>query len=116
MTNKELTALMKSIGVKAGTPCVQYDFQTVEDIPNLPYLVWKVTADAPFSADNTIIFTISTITLELYTDRKDYALEGRVEEALDSLDLSYSKTPDDIDELHMHIATYTFQRIIDKED
>ena len=74
----------------------------------LPYLVYIVTGDTVFAADNSAYYTAPVIQLELYTAYKSETTEGAVETVLQSVPFFYTKAEGYLPDEQMYMVTYTF--------
>lgn len=107
MTYKEIDNMIESIGL----PYAYYEFKDGTGIAP-PFLCFFYPDSADFMADNTNYQIIRPLTIELYTDNKDFALEALVENALASADLPFSRTEEYIDAERMFQITYDTEVVI----
>ena len=63
-------------------------------------------------ADNTNYAQITELTIELYTDNKDFAAEAAVEDALTAAEIVYEKDETYIDSERMYMVTYSTEVLI----
>ena len=75
---ERLIAIMDEIGL----PYAYHHFAEGEG-PDPPFLCFLTSGSDNFAADGKAYYKIDEIHIELYTDRKDPALEGSVEAVLD---------------------------------
>ena len=75
---------------------------------NLPYLVYIVTANDNFPADNSMYYTHPVIQLELYTELKDAEIESVVEGILNTVPFFYTKDEGYLTDERMYMVTYQF--------
>ena len=110
MTYKEVSDMIEGIGL----PFAYYEFpQTIEGPPFICFLY----PDADdFLADNTNYAKIRPLSIELYTDNKDFALEATAERTLAEHGLVFAREETFIDSERMHMVTYTTDIIITEED
>ena len=87
MTKKQVTGMIRS----AGLPFA-YDHFAEGESPDPPFLVYLYPSSDNFSADGKVYFKQDRLHIELYTDKKDTALEERIEAVLDEHDFFYSKS------------------------
>lgn len=64
-----------------GLPVAYYAFPENE-APPLPWICYVVTGSNNFMADGAVYQTVLRVDVELYTARKDIAMEAKVEAAL----------------------------------
>ncbi|WP_433959313.1 hypothetical protein [Cytobacillus horneckiae] len=57
--------------------------------PPPPYICYLVDGNENFKADNKVYHKITDANIELYTIRKDLALEAKLEQALDDHEIPY---------------------------
>ena len=60
--------------------------------PNPPFVVFLYPGSDNFSADGEVFFKVNKLDIELYTDKKDIALEDKVEAMLDCHGIFYNKS------------------------
>lgn len=107
MTYQEVDALVASLDL----PYAYYQF-TAKTAQPCPFLCFYFRDSDDFKADNTIYQKIRPLTIELYTDDKDFALEGRIETALTAAGLVYSRSEVYIGSERMYQITYEMEVII----
>jgi hypothetical protein len=110
MTYQEVAALIESIGLPYA-----YDHFEVGDAVDPPFICFFFSGSADFAADDTNYQKIRPLTLELYTENKDFSLEETVEAALNAAGLVYSRSEVYIDSERMYEVTYTAEIIITEE-
>lgn len=110
MTYQEVAALLASIG-----PPTAYDHFEVGNAADPPFICFYFAGSDDLAADNTNFQRIRPLTVELYTDNKDFALEERVEAALNSAGLVYSRSETYIDSERMYEVVFTTDIIISEE-
>lgn len=109
MTYKEIKTLLETTGL----PVVYYQWPK-DKAPNPPYLIFYYPGDNDFVADDTNYQKIRELTVELYTDQKDFALEEVVEGVLSGM--VYSRYETYIDDERMFLVTYEMEVIINAEN
>jgi hypothetical protein len=77
-----------------------------------PFITFYYQGDNDFVADNINYAAIRPLTIELYTDNKDFALEAAVESVLTANDLAFSRTEVFIDSEQMYMVTYNTEVLI----
>lgn len=105
MTYKEVKTLLSS----AGIPVVYYQWPEGQ-APEPPYLVFYYPGDNDFKADDSNYSKIRELTVELYTDQKDFALEETVESILSPL--VYSRNEAYLDTERMFMVSYETEVLI----
>lgn len=110
MTYQEVAVLIGSIGLPYA-----YDHFDEGNAAEPPFICFYFEGSDDLAADNTNFQRIRPLTLELYTDNKDFALEERVEAALNGAGLVYSRSETYIDSERMYEVAYTTDIIISEE-
>lgn len=85
-----------------------YDHFAEGEGPDPPFLCYLLPGSDNFSADGKVYLKISEVRIELYTDSKDLAVEGRVEDALDAAGIFYNKSETWIDSEKLYEVLYQF--------
>lgn len=107
MTYKEIAQLIDGIGY----PYAYYQFEK-ETAKEPPFICFFYPENNDFLADNTNYAHITELTIELYTDNKDFAAEAAVESALEAAEIVYEKDETYIDSERMYMITYTTEVLI----
>lgn len=107
MTLREVKAFIESLGL----PCAYYQF-TEDTAVSPPFICWYYPDDDDFLADNKNYQKINSLTIELYTDFRDFELEANVESALTESGFVYSWDETFIESEKMHLTTYYTEVII----
>ena len=110
MTYKEIATLVDGIGY----PYAYYQFEK-ETAKDPPFICFFYPENNDFLADNTNYAHITELTIELYTDNKDFTAEAAVESALEAAGLVYEKDESYIDSERMYMITYTTEVLINVE-
>lgn len=109
MTYKEIKTLLSTTNL----PVVYYQWPEGQ-APEPPYLVFYYPGDNDFIGDNSNYQKIRELTVELYTDQKDFTLEETVEGVLSGM--VYSRYETYIDDERMFLVTYEMEVIINAEN
>ena len=110
MTYTQIATMLNGIGL----PYAYYQFPDNTDLQP-PFICFYFGSDNDFIADNTNYQNISELTVELYTDNKDFALERTVETALKNNGLVYSRQDTYLEAERMYMLIFTSQIIITEE-
>lgn len=103
MTTQDLYNLLKTINI----PVAYHSFKASKmEVKKPPYIIYFVTSSNNFGADNRVYLKQNNYTVELYTDKKDFSLENKLEDALDSASVFYDKTETYIDTEAMYQISY----------
>ena len=108
MTYKEVKTLLDTTGL----PVVYYQWPDGQ-APDPPYIVFYYPGDNDFIGDNSNYQKIRELTIELYTDQKDFDLEETVESVLS--DMVYERFETYISDERMFLVTYETEVIINAE-
>lgn len=97
MTLEEFKTLLE----RTTLPCAFDHFKTPQ---SLPYLIYLVTENSEFSADNVNYHTDPVIQVELYTEIKNQTLEETVENVLGGF--FFTKDEGYLSDEQMYLVTY----------
>lgn len=109
MTYKEIKTLLETTGL----PVAYYQWEE-GGAPEPPYIVFYFPNSNDFIADDSNYSRIRELNVELYTNRKDFALEEIVEGVLSNLVYSRDETYIDSEGLYL-VAYYTEVVITDEQ-
>lgn len=104
MTLQALVVLLETTGMP-----VTYHHWEVGEVPPLPYLIYYEDSSDPFYADNRVYQQVTGVTVELYTDRKDPAIEAKLETVLDHNDIAYTTYENYLESEQMYLRGYEFE-------
>ena len=107
MTYKEVATLVSSIGV----PYAYYQF-TEDTAKPPPFVCFYFPGDSDLKADNSNYAIIRPLTIELYTDEKDFTLEATVESVLTTNGLPFSRYETYITSEKLYMITYQTEVVI----
>lgn len=107
MTREEIATMIESIGV----PFAYYQFSKATAKP-CPFICFYYQGSADEGADNINYVHVDRLIIELYTDNKDFQLEDRVGEVLNSHGLFYNREEAYIDTERMYEVIYESEVII----
>lgn len=107
MTYRQVAEMVASIGV----PYAYYQFPNNSGIAP-PFVCFYFDSSNDFAADNTNYQRIRPLSIELYTDNKDFALEQTVENVLNQNGLVYSREETYLDSERMYMVTFMTEIII----
>ena len=77
--------------------------------PEPPFLCYLLSRSDNFSADGDVYHKLSVVHFEVYTDKKDRALENRVEDVLDKNNIFYNKSEVWINSEKLYEVIYSFE-------
>lgn len=107
MTYRQVAEMVSSIGV----PFAYYQFPNNSGIAP-PFVCFYFDSSNDFAADNTNYQRIRPLSIELYTDNKDFTLEQTVENVLNQNGLVYSREETFLDSERMYMVTFMTEIII----
>lgn len=107
MTYRQVAEMVSSIGV----PYAYYQFPNNSGIAP-PFVCFYFDSSNDFAADNTNYQRIRPLSIELYTDNKDFTLEQTVENVLNQNGLVYSREETFLDSERMYMVTFMTEIII----
>ena len=107
MTYRQIAEMVSSIGV----PYAYYQFPNNTGIAP-PFVCFYFDSSNDFAADNVNYQRIRPLTLELYTENKDFTLEQTVENILNQNGLVYSREETYLDSEKMYMVTFMTEIII----
>lgn len=110
MTHQDITQMVSGIGI----PYAYYQFSKDTAEPT-PFICFYYTGDNDVIADNINYARVDGLTVELYTDEKDFTLEAQVEGAFREAGLPYSRDEAYIDSEQMHLTTYYTEVVINAQ-
>ncbi len=98
----EIIEMLEEIGLPYA-----YDHFAEGEVPDVPYLIYRVPGAANFAADGLPYFKVNEINFELYTEKKDLAAEAAVEAVLDEYTF-YDKSETWIPSEELYEVLYSF--------
>ncbi len=110
MTYKDIKTLIESIGF----PYAYYQF-TQQTAQPPPFICYYFDRDDDLVADNTNYQKIANLTIELYTDAKDFTKEQAVESVLNGAGLVYGREETFIDSERLYLCSFTTTVYITEE-
>lgn len=111
MTTQEVSSMIAEIGI----PYAYYQFSEATAKPP-PFICFYYPNSADFMADNINYAKINALTIELYTDNKDFNLEKQVEDTLTAHGLPYTREETYIDTERMYMVIFNTEVFIDNAD
>lgn len=104
MTLPELKKMLGALGIP-----LTYLKWAPGQVPELPYLLYYADEDIGFYADDTVYSEGYAVTIEVYSEQKDLALEERVKKLLKENHLPYESYEDYLDSEEMFLKAYEIQ-------
>jgi hypothetical protein len=99
----ELVAMLQEMGLPFA-----YDHFAEGESPEPPFICYLLPGSDNFSADGRVYFKINEVRIEVYTDRKDLAVESKVEAVLDDRGIFYNKSEVWIGSEKLYEVLYSF--------
>ena len=87
MTYEEINEMMAEMGL----PYAYHHFAEGES-PQPPFLLFLSPGEETFSADNVAYYSFKQLDIELYTDKKNPAMEEEIEAVLTQHEIYFTKT------------------------
>lgn len=103
----EIAEMIASIGL----PFAYRAFEEGTDL-QCPFICYMFTGNSPEPADNKNIVKIETLTIELYTKQKDFALEEQVENVFSAHELVFDRDEEWLSDEKMQMTIYTMEVLI----
>lgn len=110
MTYQEIASMIAGIGI----PNAYYQFDETGQEP--PFICFMYSADNDIKADSQNYQKIEQLTIELYTNQKDFELEERIEDTLNEAGLVYTRNEIYIEEEQLFQEVYDVDVLITKEE
>lgn len=110
MTYKEVYNMISGIGYPNA-----YQFFDEGNASDPPFICFYFESSNDFKADNSNYQAIRQLTIELYTDNKDFEAEAAVEAVLKANNLVYSRMETYISTERLYMVTFLTQIIITEE-
>ena len=114
MTYKEVAEMINAIGIPFA-----YDHFIAGDpenpAPDPPFICFYYDGSDDLAADNTNYARIRPLTVELYTNNKDFTMEETVENALNGAGLVYSRSESYIDSERLYMVVFLTEIVITEE-
>lgn len=102
MTLQELNAILDNI------PDVGHVYGYFPENQEVPYIAYTATQENPIFSDGRIIYSESSVTLNLVTRYRDLSAECYIDRLLCSWGIQYAKRYDIDGEQKTHTVTYEF--------
>lgn len=106
MTYKEIDTMVGLMGL----PYAYYQFPKTGQQP--PFVCWYLESIDDLYGDNINYQRIVNLTIEFYSDEKDFTNEAAIESQLTLSGLTYTKTETYIDSEKMHQTVYEMEVLI----
>lgn len=110
MTTQEVSAMLSAVGL----PTAYYRFLDTprNPAPAPPFLCFFYPRSVDFYADDKNYQSVSELSVELYTDVKDFALEAAVEAQFLARDLAWYKEETYLDDQRMHMTAWDLEVVL----
>lgn len=104
MTYEEINEMMAEMGL----PFAYHHFAEGES-PASPFLIFLSPGEDTFSADNMAYHNFKKLDIELYTDKKNPALEEEIESVLTQYEIYYTKIESWIESERLYEVLYEME-------
>lgn len=104
MTYEEINEMIAEIGL----PFAYHHFAEGES-PAPPFLLFLSPGEDTFSADNVAYYSFKQLDIELYTDKKNPALEEEIEAVLTRYEIYFTKTESWIESERLYEVLYEME-------
>ena len=113
MTYKQVYDAIKAITVSTGEtiPVAYYQFPEKE-APPPPFICYYYEGSDDLAADNTNYQKVRPLTIELYTDNKDFHVEEIVESALTGAGFVFTRDESYIGSEKLYLVSYETEVVI----
>lgn len=99
-----ITSILKECGIPFA-----YDHFAEGHAADPPFICYLIPDSDNFSADGTAYHKINVVHIELYTDKKDPAVEQQLEAVLDSHGIFYDHSETWIESEKLYEVLYSFE-------
>ena len=100
---------------EVGDPITVQEPEPYDGKPEPPFICFFYPGSDDLMADNTNYATITPLTVELYTNNKDFALEAKLEAVFRRYELPFVRTEAYINSERMYQITYNTEVLIHAE-
>lgn len=111
MTRKEIADMIRGIGY----PFAYQAFRTqdkAKKVPDPPFIIFYYGGSGDLYADNSNYQKIEKLSIELYTDKKEFDIEDKVEAALKEHGLTYRREETYLEDERMLMNVYETEVLI----
>jgi hypothetical protein len=107
MTYAEISTMLSAVGV----PFAYHHFEEGSG-QQPPFITFYYEGENDLKADNINYQPVRPLTIELYTDNKDFVLEAAVEAVLTANGLAFSRAETYIESERMYMVSYNTEVLI----
>ena len=111
MTYSEVSTMIASMGLDYA-----YNHFPNDTPKKPPFICFLYGNSNDMLADNKNYSPIRELSIELYTDNKDFTTEATIESTLDSYDLVYSKSETYLESELMYMVVYDTEIVVTAEE
>lgn len=104
MTMEVLVEMITEMGIPFA-----YDHFAEGESPDTPFICYLIPGSDNFSADGRVYKRISSVNIELYTDKKDVSVEDKVRAVLDEYGIFYDQTEVWIESEKLYEVLFSFE-------
>ena len=100
---EKLVSMIAEMGIPSA-----YDHFAEGESPEPPFLCYLIPGSDNFAADGKVYHRGASVHVEIYTDKKDLAVEKKVEDVLDAHEVFYNKSETWIGSERLYEVLYIF--------
>jgi hypothetical protein len=107
----DLVTLSSELSKATGLPIAYHHFPKGTKTytpPAPPFLIYYLNEDVPDLADDGVYYQVLSVSVELYTNKKELELEQKVSDFFASLEIVPIHSEEWIDEEKMYLELYEF--------
>lgn len=112
MTTSEVYGMLASIDESVPVRYSHFLGTPQDPAPPPPWIVYFYPNSDDYYADNRNYQHISSLSVELYTNEKDFALEAKVEAALDAAGFAWAKEETYLSGERLYMVAYDMAAVI----
>jgi len=101
MVKTRVEKILDEIGIE-----YRYHHFEEDEAVEPPFISWIIPDSENFAADGKVYYGTSRVHIELYTDKKDFELEKKVEDVLEHAEIFWEKSEDYIESEKMYEVLY----------
>lgn len=109
MTEKDVYAILQSTGI----PFRYFKWNDNESVP-IPFGVYYFPTSANFMADGLVYKQNLSLTVEIYTEIKDFSMERKIESVFQKNGWIWQKSETYIESERLYMVTYETEVFIDE--
>ena len=112
MTLQEVNKMIEEMADAVGCEYAYYTFDREEGEVKPPFLIFYYPNNDDLYADDTNYCKVKALTIEFYTDFKDFDSEALIEKVLDDYGITYDSESVFVSGEHLYEQIYTMEVVI----